>query len=563
MKNLKIFFALLALVSMTGSLSAQVETWDIFDKSVWDEVNNNTSVNYQWGTVPVDKPNGIVEAFKKFITQYPDFVRLRKLRHASDGTFYISPNVNNAADGIFHNAIKTNTTSTSYTIELKIQVKDVADLISDNEFVTVSGGQSTGFVLANEIRPQFFGLKADFWIIYDAGGDAQNPWGISKTNASSGIEKRYPESFADTPHVYTVVYANPSTASPYFVSVDGEVVFSKNSSGTFNASGNNILVIGASSQNLCNMDVYYVKMKTTAAEDWNILDKKMDGMAIAKGSVGSASVTKATDAEVDYMNIKKEGEVADNGTHFYLTTTSSSPRTNNVYYNQIGAATLEENTAYTIEVKARIPSESTDDGNIIQVRLFNKIMGIVLSDGQVAKGAKHATKAGLVAGEDPISLTTSNWNTYALVMSDNQASYSVYVNSEIVFDDLPTFDYAPGDNYIRLGAESWDKCDMDVASVKMGTGDLISEEDTPTSLVAPVSDSNNVSVYPSIAEKGEQLTVNVTDADGFSVEITGMTGNRISYAAIAGSSGKIQAPIVPGVYFVKANQAGIAKIIVK
>jgi hypothetical protein len=508
----------------------------------------------------------VSDAFQKFITQYPDFVKLRKLRHATDGTFYINPNVSNTNSGTFHEAVKANPTNTSYTIELKIQVKDVADLISDSEFVT-AGGTSTGYILSHEIRPQFFGLKTDFYIIYDnAAPNEDMPWGISTTRLASGIVKRYPESFKDDPHVYSVVYNNPSVASPYSVSVDGEEVISKNSSGTFNSNGNNILVIGANSADLCNMDVYYVKMKKTDAATWDILEKYMDGMAITKGgSISSgASITKNTDAVagIDYMNIKKEGNIADNGRAFYLNTIASSSRTTNVYYNQIGTGKIVDGEAYTIEVKARIPQGSTATAESqIGLRLFDKIMSIVLSDGKVAAAQVKSGYPGIEAdpGQTATDIVTSDWHNYRIIFKSDEASYDVFVDNNPLFLDVPALSPtgSEGANLIKLGTESWAECDMDIASVKMGTGAF---SPVPTA-ISPVFGSNVI--YPSTVGKGGKLTVNAENANELSVEIIDISGKIISKTKIAGQSGDIQAPAIPGLYFVKVNQVGTAKIVVK
>ncbi|MDR1810043.1 MAG: hypothetical protein LBR34_06550 [Prevotella sp.] len=561
MKKMKTLFALSALVLFTGSLSAQVENWDIFDKSVWDDVNNSTAVNYQWGTVHVDNPNNVSNAFKKFITQYPDFVRLRKLRHSTDGTFYINPNVSNTNSGTFHEAVKANPTNTSYTIELKIKVNDVADLTSDGEFVTASGGQSTGYILSHEIRPQFFGLKADFYIIYDkAAPNEEMPWGISTTRLAAGIVKRYPESFKDAPHVYRVEYSNPSTASPYSVYVDDVEAFTKNSSGTFNANGNNILVIGANTADLCNMDIYYVKMKTAGAAEWDILDKNMDGIAVAKGSgVGSGSaITKNNDAVagIDYMNIKKEGDINNNAKAFYLTTTSCSSRTTNVYYNRIGTGSIEDGEAYTVEVRVRIPAGSTATAESqIGLRLFDKLAGIILSDGKVA--APQAESGGLPgleadAMQTVTNISTEDWHNYRIIFQDDKLSYNVYVDDELIFEDVPTV--APsgsaGANIIKLGAESWAECDIDVASVKMATGAL---EPVPTAISTAWTGKAPFAIR---SQKGG-FALNVSEAA--QLKVTSLSGQTVYSAAV---SGETTVKLPAGLYIVLVSGQA-AKVLVK
>jgi hypothetical protein len=545
MKTIKIFFTLLACMSLTGNVSVAQESWDIVNKDMgtwndkYDEVNAFNS--YAWGTVPVGgspsgDPQATKDAFAAFRTQFPGFVRLQKPSLAASGqgntSFFINPNVQNVKSGTFHDAVQDK----SCTIELKIQVND-------------NGGTTD----ANEIRPRLSGRQMDFFISY---GDGVTGY-VGKATGGQDYSIN-----PAVPHIYRIEYDNTANTT-YSLYVDDQFAFSE---ATTSNTGANILVIGATNIKTCNMDLYYVRMKTAGSSTWDLLNKYMDQWNGDNGGLNAlnvsdwtvtqaasiASVTKASDAGVDYVNISKSS--TDGAAYF------ATPETDRA---KIGEEDIVNTEACTIEVKARIPENSTDDGNVIKLRLFDKIVGIVLSDGQIANGVKHATETGLVAGTETKSLTTSDWNTYTLVMSDDQTTYSVYVNGEAAFEDLPTLDYEAGDSYIRLGGETFSTCDMDVASVKMGTGDFMSEEDTPTSLPAAVSGSNTLSVYPSIARKGELLTLSAKDAGSLSVEIINITGSRISYASFAGSSGKIQAPAVPGVYLVKVNQTGMAKILVK
>jgi hypothetical protein len=81
--------------------------------------------------------------------------------------------------------------------------------------------------------------------------------------------------------------------------------------------------------------------------------------------------------------------------------------------------------------------------------------------------------------------------------------------------------------------------------------------------ISPDSKNNSVPVYPSIVRRGEKLTVNMEDSKELSVEIIDVSGKIIFKAKLAGSSCDIQAPAVPGLYFVKVNQTGISKIVVR
>ncbi|MDR1809487.1 MAG: T9SS type A sorting domain-containing protein, partial [Prevotella sp.] len=100
------------------------------------------------------------------------------------------------------------------------------------------------------------------------------------------------------------------------------------------------------------------------------------------------------------------------------------------------------------------------------------------------------------------------------------------------------------------------------AGSRLGANIAYAREDDET-LAVSVFKSNSVIVYPSVVGRGEKLTLNVKNAAELSAEIIDITGRRVAYAKVAGSSGEIQSPTVQGVYFIKVNQLGASKIIVK
>jgi hypothetical protein len=475
MKKFKTLLALSACMLLSGSLSAQDETWDIFDKSVWDEVNSNTAVNYQWGTVPVTgtKDNNVKNnealktAFLNFITQYPDFVRLQKPSFSNSGSFYINPNVNNTTSGTFYDAVKT--AGISYTIELKIQVNEQAEATKEG----------------NEIRVRLPGSLFQFFIKYNDGNGT-----IHLGNDATGDNVLTEPLDVTVSHVYRIEYDATKASGGYDVYIDNAVTPSFTTSRA--SGGNAMLVLGGGNLLSCNMDVYYVRMKTKDSPTWDILDKNMGGMAVAKGgSISSdASITKATDG-IDYMNVKKEGNTADSGKAFYLTTTSYSPTADHDYNNRIGTGVIVDGEAYTVEVKARIPEGSNSDAQSqIGVRLFtNKSMSILLSDGKVFAPKVKLTGVEADPDQTVTTIATSDWHNYRLVFSADKASYNVYVDNNLLFEDLPTLSPSGGDgvNLIKFGAESWAECDMDVASVKMGTGAFIPAQ----TAISPVSVSGS------------------------------------------------------------------------
>jgi hypothetical protein len=536
---------ILVFILFAGNLFA-AETWDIFNKSVWDVVNADPAVNYQWGTVPVKGSAGITgaeaeaakTAFKSFITQYPDFVRLQKPALNYSDSYYLNPNADNTTTNTtFQAAVKT---GTNYTVELKIQV----------------GAQIEDKTDANEIRARLGGRQLDFFLSY--GNGTTGYVGKAKNGQDYGIDP-------SVPHIYRVEYTAGSSFS-YDLYVDDTFAFTEAAT---SSSGANIMVIGASSKSSGNMDLYYVKMKTAGSPTWDILDKNMDGLTVSKGSSISsgASITKATDAGVDYVNIKKEGNTGEDNAQFYLTTTSNVPdvtaTAGNDYINRIGTGIIADGEAYTVEVKARIPSGSTAAGNQIGVRLFNdKLMGIILGNGTVSAATERSTGMEADPGRTA-NLSTSDWHDYRIVLKADKASYNVYVDGSDtpLFGDVPTISPAGGSgvNLIRLGAESWAECDMDVASVKMGTGDFnsipkISAVDlSQDSHIAGSEATVTVTARTASIGNGETLLFSLVDEDDTEVVavVNGAVTDNVATADIV-----IPAGIAAGAYFVKVYASG-------
>jgi hypothetical protein len=464
MKKIKILFLLLVLILSAIKLSAQTETWNVVNKSMgqWNDYPADASNSYGWGTVPVNgspsgDPTTTKEAFAKFITQWPEFVRLQKpafpQNGAGSGAFYLNPNIENKTSGTFHTAVKTNT---DYVIELKIQI-----------FAPVAGDAD-----ANEVRARLGGRSIDFFISY---GDGITGY-VGKTSRGTDFPID-----PTLPHVYRVEYA---ANTGYDLYVDNILAFNET---TPTSSGANILVIGAALTKSCHLDLYRVRMKTAESPTWDVLNKYLDQWngnhggwnvtSIADWEIcqnadlpaNGAGIEKISESGVDFLRISKTS--ADND--FYLSTPATVA-------DQIGEVPILDTEAYTVDVKARIPENAANTANtvnIIKVKLFNKIMAIVLSEGTIANGVKHPTKTGIVAGEEKTLPTTGEWNTYRLTMNSEQTIYNIYVNRELTFSNLPTLDDDPGKSYIRLGGESFSSSELDVAAVKMGSGDFNSNQE--------------------------------------------------------------------------------------
>jgi len=242
--------------------------------------------------------------------------------------------------------------------------------------------------------------------------------------------------------------------------------------------------------------------------------------------------------------------------------------------------TLTANTAYTYEVKARAhaidknqfpdvikPSPGAVGGyeaNQIGFLLNNKHMSVYIiygddNTGYIASPVVDGT------GVSPSStlrhqLNTSDWHVYRLIYNSDNTKYDVYVDGELVFEDIPLFNKT-GANVSKIGGESWQRCNMDIEYVKIGTGDLV-KGDKPRILSVELSSDSHIAnnertiqvlARTSFIENGEKLVASFTAEDG--TEVLNSTEMTIN-ANQASFSLTIPATVPLGKYVITINALG-------
>jgi len=320
-------------------------------------------------------------------------------------------------------------------------------------------------------------------------------------------------------------------------------------------------------------------LNLNAAVTWDILDKSMSAWNVngssntdnawifsksASGSIPSSSVTQ----ESGYVNIMK--------TYTFLSF--------NYGFIVPAALTLSSNTAYTFEVKARLKpidkvsfpditpplaGEGGFESNQISARLNNKNMNIHLKYGNQNEGY-ISLQAGVNPGDDlKYKINTSEWHIYRFVFHADNLKYDVYIDGieNPVFENAATTSMS-GTNILRLGAETFHRCNMDIEYTKMGTGDFSSKP--KISSVSVSSDSHvvnhernvSVTVSTTLINNGEKLLLSLADKNGVDVlnpvEFTIVSNNAISNFTIP-----VSVPV--GEYEVKisAPNGQIGDVIVK
>lgn len=198
--------------------------------------------------------------------------------------------------------------------------------------------------------------------------------------------------------------------------------------------------------------------------------------------------------------------------------------------------------SYTYEVSARVlpidktqfpdidkPSSSGQGGheaNQIAFQMNGLLMSIYLvygtdeNPGYVASHIKDGT--GISPSIDNrFELNTSEFHAYRLVYNAYKERYDIYVDGKLVFSDIQLISKS-GSNMAKLGGESWQRCNMEVAYVRLGTGDLVAGDKPLIATMNLSSDAHiggnartiSVTAKTLNIDNGEKLMVSFTDEEG-------------------------------------------------
>jgi hypothetical protein len=298
-----------------------------------------------------------------------------------------------------------------------------------------------------------------------------------------------------------------------------------------------------------------------AGETWDILNKYMtawdanDGesynkaWSLSKPSNVPASVVTQ---QSGYVNIKKMLVGASNSNYAFLVPP---------------AMTLSSASAYTVEVKAKMnaidKTEYPDlenggfESNHISARMNGKIIAITLKYGADGDGYISLFSAVSHSNADKYILNTAEWHTYRFVLHAGSAAFDVYVDDmeDPVWENIPTTAMS-GSNILRLGAETNQRCNMDIEYAKVATGDLnskpkiVSVEVAADSHIVNHERSVKVTLNTALTGDGEKALISLVDETDTevmeAVEVT-IQSNKASRTIT------IPATLSIGKYHVKAS----------
>lgn len=302
---------------------------------------------------------------------------------------------------------------------------------------------------------------------------------------------------------------------------------------------------------------YLIEESDTPPSIWDVLDKSMaawnaDG---GKDTNKAWNVTKGKDIsltptqENGYVNITKT--VTKSGYAYGFITPQD--------------LTLQSNTAYSFAVKARVNAinkttfPDTEDGfeSIeISARLNTKNMAIYLKHGDENTGYISLTEAMNHDDEDKYRLNTSEWHIYRFVFYADNSKYDVYIDDieEPIFENIETSSMT-GSNILRLGAGSYGRCNLDIESVKIATGDLYSKAKIVSTVLSSDSHVENnartitVTANTVLIDDAEKLLISLVDGEDNAVvnaiEAT-VSQNK------AETSFTIPGTVAKGKYYIKA-----------
>ena len=196
---------------------------------------------------------------------------------------------------------------------------------------------------------------------------------------------------------------------------------------------------------------------------WDITNSTMDDYAadwkVVQGRADQGSVTQ----ENGYVTIAKtdadDAVLGNPGPYIWLT-----PKQ---------AVDLPENAPFTVEATVRMGSQTSAGKTAeISARLGKdkndpngKLYSIYIkygADGWVSPNPD---------GSDGVTVDTTQWHNYGMVVSPEKGTYDLYVDGAKVLSDVNAQTYK-GADLLRLGEDSEARGDMDVRSVRGGVGDL-------------------------------------------------------------------------------------------
>ena len=199
-----------------------------------------------------------------------------------------------------------------------------------------------------------------------------------------------------------------------------------------------------------------------ASEPWDLLNSDLSEDYTSAWKVSGGSFGGAVTQEDGYVSIVKGDDK-----------TVSSPTGGAYTWLVPQSLTLPESGKLTAEVTLRAGAAvDADKYGEISVR-FGKNANDTngkLYPVFIKYGAADGWIAPYSDGTGAYALDTTLWHNYGLVIDLESQTYNIYIDGALVLKNIPATTYKGG-NLFRIGADNNARCDLDVCSARMGSGD--------------------------------------------------------------------------------------------
>lgn len=167
----------------------------------------------------------------------------------------------------------------------------------------------------------------------------------------------------------------------------------------------------------------------------------------------------------DWSRVSKAGTVTQNQQYVSINKNTTGTRDQ---YNWIVAKPVLPEEGFTFQVRARVTAPSAQEGNEISVRVNEQLAAFFLTYGTA--GRVSTTLAADAAG---FQLDTTVWHDYTMVVKKAANGYhtTLYVDDQLAWFEQPVSGY-PGGDLVRCGADNGSQCNLDVASFRLGSGEI-------------------------------------------------------------------------------------------
>jgi hypothetical protein len=296
----------------------------------------------------------------------------------------------------------------------------------------------------------------------------------------------------------------------------------------------------------------------SGASPWDLFDATMADYADDFKAINTAGGG-TIDQRGNYININKgndKSNTASGGAYTWVTPADQK------------APVLPKDGPFTMEATIRLagPVDGARTNEFsARVNGTEKYFPVFLKYGTTDGGITNRADF-----NEPVPVDTTVWHNYGLVVNPTDSSYKVYVDGVLVLDLISNWGLT-GADLVRVGVDNKGRSNMDVQSLRVGTGDLsallgeypLPEDTEPRLMSVALSESSQndneertvtATVTGQHFEDGTSVAVRLVDGTGAAVEGVTAAGSFTDNTAEIALT--IPAGLSTGLYYVEAQAGG-------